>query len=1078
MRAARRAIARLVCAVIALVQILGSQTSPGARRMSFHNRLLLNRAVISGLRSLEVLLLVGRTESSGPKLGPAAVVRALVARLGGHVSREEDAIGYLRIEVPTDRLLELTASPAIDAYQISSLSKGAWYRDTPPMSSADMYRSYEVTPIAAAEAASMHLDLPPLSPEEARGPGFTADDAGVGQWLRDHPTFDGRGVTIALLENALPSFTDATLRSARTLDGRGVPKLAGILNVLDAADPDETRVSLDAIVDAPKSWARVGNRTYVLPRAGRYRLGVLELPAGANVVHRFAVIEDQSTRDVWIDANGDASFQDETPLADVNERFEPRALRLSHPRKADVSFVMAHGRQPHVVHIYVGKGSHQTMTLSVAAGSRTDDGLASGVAPNARVLLVRISSWETSLARAFEGFIEAAQRPDVDVISTSTALMSVPDTAADFAGALFSRIVAIYHKPIVTGAANTSLMLGSVHAGGDTLSVGGILSPATWAALYGGRPLDRLIVHPTSAAGPSLDGAIKPDFLAPMERLAADLPWNAEIDAAPRNAPTRRIPPGYQVSCCTSATSPYAAGVAALLISAARQSRISYTADGLRRAMRVSAQPVPGFQAHQQGNGALDINAAWLELTHSFDPPRIVASAAIVHPLAQYAAGGPSGQGILEFEGWHSGMSGTREIVLRRESGPARPVTYRLDWTANDGTFGTPSSVTLPFGQAVPVRVQIDVASPGAHSGILNLRDATANAVIFRTQATIVAAESFDASIRSLRVTGRIPLMRQGVHYVEVPAGAGAIAFELEVTKGVIRPTIVASHGLFTGYYMHVHPNNLEFMGKGRYQIVLPNPEPGTWTLRVDTDSTWFNIPGNPVPGNDGDAEYTLTMRLLETSIRTSTTTNESIVVDIINTGDTIAEPVIEATPGYLTSHRGSFLPTGLPNVIEMAVPANATTLSLHLRSEREGTNTELYLYDCTTGECFSYNIGFPAAGAHTLVVRKPNAGRWVAAVNAAPFPAAAGGFVLDQIVTAGTPTRRASMTTLAPGARWQEIIGDLRPPPARAGKTPILFFELRDAALERAEDEHPWAALPRFKLRDRPVAVGTAICR
>jgi hypothetical protein len=277
---------------------------------------------------------------------------------------------------------------------------------------------------------------------------------------------------------------------------------------------------------------------------------------------------------------------------------------------------------------------------------------------------------------------------------------------------------------------------------------------------------------------------------------------------------------------------------------------------------------------------------------------------------------------------------------------------------------------------------------------------------------------------------------------------------------------------------MHVHPNNLEFMGKGRYQIVLPNPEPGTWTLRVDTDSTWFNIPGNPVPGDDGDAEYTLTMRLLETSIRTSTTASESIVVDITNTGGTIAEPVIEATPGYLTSHRGSFLPTGLPNVIEMAVPANATMLSLHLRSEREGTNTELYLYDCTTGECFSYNIGFPAAGAHTLVVRKPNAGRWVAAVNAAPFPAAAGGFVLDQIVTAGTPTRRASMTTLAPGARWQEIIGDLRPPPARAGKTPILFFELRDAALERAEDEHPWAALPRFKLRDRPVAVGTAICR
>jgi Subtilase family len=1078
MRAAPRAIARLVCAVAAFVQIAVSQTPPEARRMSFHNRLLLNRAAIGGLRSLEVLLLVGHAESGGPGRGSMEDVRALVARLRGHVSREEDAIGYLRIEVPTERLLELAASPAIDAYQISSLSKGAWYRDTPPMSNADMYRNYEVTPIAATEPTARHMDLPLVSTAEAREAGFTADDAGVGEWLREHPTFDGRGVTIALLENALPSFTDATLRSAKTLDGREIPKLAGILSILDAADLDETRVPLNAIVDAPKSWARVGNRTYVLPRPGHYQLGVLELPAGANVVHRFAVIEDQSTRDVWIDANGDASFQDETPLADVNERFEPRVLKLSYPRKADVSFVMAHGRQPHVIHIYAGKGSHQTMTLSVAAGSRTDEGLAYGVAPNARVLLVRISSSETSLARAFEGFIEAAQRPDVDVISTSTGLTAVPDTAADFAGALFSRLIATYHKPIVDAAGNTSLMLGSVHAGGDTLSVGGTLSPATWAALYGGRALDRLIVHPTSAAGPSLDGAIKPDFLAPMERLAADLPWNADIDAAPRNAPTRRIPPGYQVSCCTSATSPYAAGVVALLISAARQSRISYTADSLRRAMTVSAHQVPGFQPHQQGNGALDINLAWLELTHSIDPPRIVASAAIVHPLAQYAARGPSGEGILEFEGWRSGMTGTREIVLRRESGPARPVTYSLDWTGNDGTFGTASSVTLPLGQAVPVRVQIDVASPGAHSSILNLRDAATNAVMFRTQATIVAAESFDASTRCLRVTGRIPLMRQGAHYFHIPAGAGAIAFDLEVTKGVIRPTIVASHGLFTGYYMHVHPNNVEFMGKGRYQIVLPNPEPGTWTFRVDADSASFIIPGNPVPGDDGDAEYTVTMRLLDGSIRTSTATSGHIVADIMNAGAAIAEPVLEATPGYLTSHRGSFLPTGLPNVIEMAMPPNAATLSLHLRSERERTNTELYLYDCTTGECFSYNIGFPAAGAHTLVVRKPNAGRWVAAVNAAPFPTTTGGFVLDEIVTAGTPTLRASAATLGPGARWQEIIGDLQPLPATAGKTAIVFFELGDAALERAEDEHPWAATPRFKLRDRPVAIGTAIHR
>src|SRR5260370_18966919 len=107
----------------------------------------------------------------------------------------------------------------------------------------------------------------------------------------------------------------------------------------------------------------------------------------------------------------------------------------------------------------------------------------------------------------------------------------------------------------------------SIYAFGSVLSGGGVLSRGRYASLYGGRALEDLIVHPVSAAGPSLDGAIKPDVLAPMERLAADLPWSSGIDAAPRHAPTRRIPSGYQVSCCTSPTAPYAAGVIALLIS-------------------------------------------------------------------------------------------------------------------------------------------------------------------------------------------------------------------------------------------------------------------------------------------------------------------------------------------------------------------------------------------------------------------------------------------------------------------------------------------------------------------------------
>lgn len=1081
----RRPSLRLIaCALIAVVaagllsaHAASTQPVVRARRMSFHNRLLLNRAVVSGMARLDVMVLA-RESNGAIAAGATAEISALVTRLGGRVGRIERAVGYLRVEVPTERLLGLVASPAIETYQIASLSRGAWYRDGPPLSNASMYRDYEVTPVAASEAVVTHPELPLLSPAEARDRGFTADDIGAGQWLHDHPTFDGRGVTIALLENALPSFTDPTLGTALTLDGRPVAKLAGILNVINPDAPDDTRVRLDTPIDAPNRWFRVDRRTYILPRPGHYDFGVLEMAAGANVVHQFGVLEDRSTHEVWIDANGDASFQDEAPLADVNERFDPRVLKLRHPRPADVSFVMARGRQPHVVHIYMGKGSHQSMTLSVAAGSRTEGSLAYGVAPNARVLLVRISAADVSLATAFEGFIETAQRPDVDVISTSTGLGLIPDTSADFSATLMRRIVATYQKTIVFGAANTSLLLGSAHAAGTALSVGGILSPNTYAALYGGRALERLIVHPVSAAGPSIDGAVKPDFVTPVERLAADLPWNADVDAVPRNAPARRLPRGYQISCCTSATSPYAAGVAALLISAARQSNVSVSAERLSRALRSTAHLVPGFAPHQQGNGMLDVEAAWNELGSPIDPPEIIASAAIVHPLAQYAAHGSHGVGILEFEGWTAGKTATRTIVLRRQSGPALPLACRVEWSGDDGTFSSPVSVTLPLREDVPLPVQIVPKSSGAHSALLTLRDAVTGAFAFRTQATIVAAEEFDAMTGSLRVSGTVGLMRQSAHYVHVPAGVKALAFDLKVTRGVIRPTIVPASTLFSGYYMHVHPNNLDYLGAGSYHVVLPDPEPGTWTFRVDTGSTYFLIPGSPLKGDDSDAEYTLTMRTLRASVAAAVKPASGLTVELENRGGGIAQPVIEASGGYLTTHRDTFRGDGLPNVIDISVPAGSGTLSLQLRSEQTDINAELHLYDCTSGECFSYNIGFPAARAHTLVVRRPNAGRWVAAVNAAPFPTAGGAFVLDEVITSGPAVRRNAGTARAPGARWQQSIDRLPALPPLPGKTAILWIELLDAALERDQDEQPWTKTARFKLRDRPVALGTAIYR
>ena len=112
---------RTLSAVIVILAVAiaggGSSRETSPRRMSFHNRLLLNRAVLAGLELIEVLVLA-RPEPAAPGADDEtrfAVEEAasLVERLGGRVKLTEAAIGYLRVEVPARRFLQLADAAAI-----------------------------------------------------------------------------------------------------------------------------------------------------------------------------------------------------------------------------------------------------------------------------------------------------------------------------------------------------------------------------------------------------------------------------------------------------------------------------------------------------------------------------------------------------------------------------------------------------------------------------------------------------------------------------------------------------------------------------------------------------------------------------------------------------------------------------------------------------------------------------------------------------------------------------------------------------------------------------------------------------
>jgi hypothetical protein len=1034
--------------------------------MSFHNQLLWNRALVNGETDIQVMLAVP------PEATNQAASRA--EALGGQIRYTDRNVGYLRVRIPVSRFASLVGDSSVEAFQISSHSMAAWYRDGVPRSNAEMFRRYEVRPPRGDSVAKPDKSLPVLTVEASRAPGFTADDdTGVGTWLERHPTYDGRGVMVALMESGTPEFTHPTMRSARALDGSEVRKIGGIVDTVDPDETDETRVELGKPFEAVTAWHRENGRTYILPARGTFRFGVFEVVAGANIVQRFGVLRNESTREIWVDSDGDADFRNEHPMEDVNRKFDVGVLKLLQPEPAQLRFVVLEGRHPDTVHILPARSGHQAMTASVAAGSKTEDGLAFGVAPSARVLFVRSTASDFRLQDIVEGYLQIAARTDVDVLTDSAGITVVPDTQPEFLGLIFKRVAERYGKPIFHSAGNFGPLMNSASSMDGLFSVGGAIGPKTYAALYGGASIPALSLHPMSATGPSLDGALKPDFLAPMHRLAADSCVRYEkFISLPRNAPQTGLPACYQISCCTSASSPYAAGVAALILSAARQEHIPYSLERLSRALRISSRFLPGWQAYQQGNGVLDVNAAWEEYKRDGETPKIRISGSVVEPLAGYSIAGNQGPGLFEREGWTAGDKGVRTLHFETVGTPRE---YRLTLTGNDGTFSLPDTLSLAAGKGTDVPVRIQIANAGVHSAMLSVEDPRTRTTVARTALTVVAPERFDEKEHAVHFHGAVPLMGTREHYWAVPSGAGDVRIDLEVQRGSMAVRLLAPHTLYPSYYDQVFPPTASrVLPKGHYSFTLPRPLEGTWGLALGNESAWREDKRELV--SLGPAEYRFTIHLQKAGLTLTPHAANEAAVNLTNDGAAMESPVLELSSGGMRKFSDSFREDGQPNRFEIDVPADTSTLALHGQAVSDGGLLDMHLYDCTTGQCFSHDFTLPAKREQWLIVRKPDPGRWVVAINAAPLFPGNGRLVLEQTLT-GAVTRRSLGGPLSPGASVAEQFAIPRSGPVPPDAVPVLLCELMDAANENAENQHPWAdPKDMVRLKNRPAAAASVI--
>lgn len=1000
--------------------------------------------------------------------GATASVAERAARLGGEVRFRDDEVGYLRVRIPLDRATELAESDQIESATVdyddsfpNRLGPGRGASPTPPRTGV----------MPSAEAEQPVAAWPPrLSDYPLEHPYSPIKDLGAAEFLAQHPTWDGRGVTIALLDGnfdlLLPEFQTAT-----TLDGKSVPKVADYLNVTDPRDDFDTNpqwVDMREVVTSAGGKVTFGGKTFTVPGQGTYRIGLFSErrfnddsnaayidqdidrdgnPKGDDGL--FGVLWDETTNDVWVDTDRDLSFADEKPMTDYVKRQDVGVFGKDDPKtpvRESIGFAVQTDPKNKFVSINVGIYQHATEIMGSVVGNKAPNGRLQGVAPGAR--LVSVFYGVSNAHGLIEGLITAFKHPQVDIVvlEQSVAIASVPYLLADAThpiSLVAERLIERYRKLLFVPGDN-SPAFGYVAEDGlapGAVSVGGYQNKESYRLNWGIVPENDDNMHWGALShGPSGSGALKPDLLAPSGQMSTDPGY--------RDGGTLKglfqLPPGYSVDGGTSTATPMAAGATALVVSAAKQSGVPYDAARLKAAITGSARYIPRLAAHEQGNGLIQVGAAFdlLRRLQAAEPVRITSRAPVKTKLSNLLVTPDEGVGLYEREGWAVGGHGERKITLTRTSGPAEPMSFALSWQGNDGTFSSPGSVTLPLGAPVAVPVTITAAKEGAHTAILSIDHPSVPGHAHRVLAAIVVPYRFTAD-NGYAVKAEVTPARPGDLgvFVEVPPGTAALTFAPSgpgFTLSAIGPDKDA-----------VYPCPFEPGGSAK-PCSIERPQPGVWEINVDCRVEFSYDPATPIPIKA--TPVTITASILGIDVAASPAPgilradgSQPFALTLTNRLGkvTAAGTAVELGSARRTS---ATIAQGEQRLYEIQVPKGTTSLSARVRDVSDSrADLDVYLLDCTARETLPEakpadlekgnkapsapppTCGVVAKAADVgpggaVEVAAPKAGRWVVVVDAYSAPGGPAGYRYVDLFThpsfgsvaiADTPEERK------PAAAW-----------------------------------------------------------
>ena len=789
--------------------------------------------------------------------GNTRTVEELVAAAGGSVGEVQRELGYVRATVPTRSVQKLAASSSVKAIDLNK----TFQVPKPDLGVDD----------AAGPAATADSPTAPDATTPATNPYLPINDTGAVDFVTEHPEWDGRGVTVGVLDTGVDLDHEAL---QTTSDGR--PKVVDWITATDPlVDGDGTWVRMQYERSGP-SFSFLG-QTWTAP-AGTFQLGLFyemsttnsdfggDLNGDGDTQDRFGVLYDRSTHRTWVDADGDYDFTDADPMKPFAEGRQVAHFGTDDPQ-TEVSetfpFVVEYrddvdlsplggssvGKTDDYISIGLPSGAHGTHVAGIVAGTSLFKGEMHGAAPGAQIVSARACSWGggcTEVALT-EGMIDLVTNRGVDVVNLSIGGLPALNDGSDVITKLYDTLIAEYGVQIIVAAGNDGSGTNTVSSpavSSSVLAVAASVSDETWWANYGARVDTAQGIFGFSSRGPSEGGALAPAVSAPGSAISTTPTWlpGTAVPEAGYSLPT-----GYGMFNGTSMAAPQVAGDTALLLSAAKADGIQAGPTALRTALTGTAVQIPGVPTTAQGTGLVDVSAAWAQLAKGVRANDYAVAAPVCSTLSPHLTTPNTGAGIynrcLPGQGGQVvGADKTYKVSVTRKSGPSGTLLHQIGWIGNDGTFSAPAAVPLRLGSRGTLPVTATATSAGVHSAIMTIDDPATVGVDRFLPVTVMATQALTAPDH--RVTNAGTVARGGTTSFLVPVPAGVEALQLELgglaDGSQVRVLPIDPDGMLADSTAsnHCYSGYPDPAGCDATERAVQRPKPGVWEFVVEARRT------------------------------------------------------------------------------------------------------------------------------------------------------------------------------------------------------------------------------------------------